>query len=172
MNAAAGDTGRARYFRLQTLARRRGRDTQELLTLYALEGLLARLAASEHSQSLVLKGGMLLAAFGQRRPTRDLDVQARQLPNDIEVVRQLIVEIAEIDLGDGLRLDTAGATAEPIRDLDEYGVWVPETRSWGHSAFLYSLMGLPQRGSRITSAVGEELPDGRCAGASAAGCRA
>lgn len=121
MTAPAGDTGRARYFQLQTLARRQGRDTQELLTLYALEGLLARLAASQHSQTLVLKGGMLLAAFGQRRPTRDLDVQARQLPNDIEVVRQFIVEIAEIDLDDGLRLDTAGATAQPIRDLEEYG---------------------------------------------------
>lgn len=121
MIAGADDTGRARYFQLQTMARRQDRDTQELLTLYALERLLARIAVSQHSQRLVLKGGMLLAAFDQRRPTRDLDVQARQLPNDIEVVRQLIVEIAEIDLDDGLRLDTAGATAQPIRDLDEYG---------------------------------------------------
>lgn len=121
MNAGADDSGRTRYFQLQTLARRQGRDTQELLTLYALEGLLARLAASNHSQTLVLKGGMLLAAFGQRRPTRDLDVQAQQLPNDLETVRRLIVEIAEVDLDDGLRLDAAGATAQPIRDVAEYG---------------------------------------------------
>lgn len=121
MTGAEDDIGRVRYFQLQTLARRQGRDTQELLTLYALEGLLARLAASDHSHTLVLKGGMLLAAFGQRRPTRDLDVQARQLPNDLGAVRRLIVEIAGIDLDDGLLLDTASATAQPIRDLDEYG---------------------------------------------------
>jgi hypothetical protein len=50
------ETGRARYFALQRLARQRGRDAQELLTLYAWEGLLARLAASDHREQLVVKG--------------------------------------------------------------------------------------------------------------------
>lgn len=54
------DPGRARYFALQRVARQQNRDTQELLTLYALEGLLARLAASDHRDQVVLKGGMLL----------------------------------------------------------------------------------------------------------------
>jgi hypothetical protein len=102
---------RARYFALQRLARQQGRDTQELLTLYALEGLLARLAASHHREQLVVKGGMLLAAFAQRRPTRDLDVHAKQLESDIDTIRDLIVDIAALDLDDGLAYDTSGATA-------------------------------------------------------------
>ena len=60
--------GRA-YLDLQNAARRQRRPTQELLELYTLEGLLVRLAASTHRSALVLKGGMLLAAYGVRRPT-------------------------------------------------------------------------------------------------------
>ena len=41
--------------------------------LYTLGGSLARLAASDDRDRFVLRGGMLLAAFGARRPTRDLD---------------------------------------------------------------------------------------------------
>lgn len=112
--------GRVRYFELQRLARQQSRDTQELLTLYALEGLLARLAASEHRDQLVLKGGMLLAAFGQRRPTRDLDVHALDLAGDLHPIRQLVADIAAVPIEDGLEFDTAGATAQVIRDDEEY----------------------------------------------------
>jgi len=96
------DTGRRRYFDLQSLARRQGRNTQELLTLYALEGLLARLAHTEHARTLVLKGGMLLAAFDQRHPTRDLDMHAGQVAGDVDTIRQVVVDLAEVSLDDGL----------------------------------------------------------------------
>lgn len=112
--------GRVRYFELQRLARQQRRDTQELLTLYALEGLLVRLAASEYRDQLVLKGGMLLAAFGQRRPTRDLDVHALDLAGDLDPIRQLLADIAVIPIEDGLEFDTAGATAQVIRDDEDY----------------------------------------------------
>jgi len=112
--------GRVRYFELQRLARQQSRDTQELLTLYALEGLLARLAASDHRDQLVLKGGMLLAAFGQRRPTRDLDVHALDLAGDLDPIRQLVADIAAVPIEDGLEFDAAGATAQVIRDDEEY----------------------------------------------------
>ena len=77
--------GRA-YLDLQNKARREGRPTDELLQLYALEGFLARLAASDHRRQFVVKGGVLLAAFGTRRPTRDIDFQATQMSNDAGVV--------------------------------------------------------------------------------------
>jgi hypothetical protein len=54
------------YLDLQNRARREKRGTQELLTLYVVERWLARLAKSEYVEDFVLKGGMLLAAFGQR----------------------------------------------------------------------------------------------------------
>ena len=57
------------YLDLQNEARRQGRPTQELLTYYAIERWLARLAGSQHANSFVLKGGVLLAALGARRAT-------------------------------------------------------------------------------------------------------
>ena len=120
MTDEPADVGRDRYFALQRLARDQGRDTQELLTLYALEGLLARLVASEYEDRFVLKGGMLLAAFGQRRPTRDLDVQADTAPADVDTVRDAIAQIASVSLDDGLRFDTDDVAAEVIRDEDAY----------------------------------------------------
>ena len=64
--------GRA-YLDLQNRARREGRGTQELLTLYVVERWLARLAESPYRDQFVLKGGMLPAAFDARRPTADAD---------------------------------------------------------------------------------------------------
>lgn len=115
----ASVAGRA-YLDLQNLARRRGRPTDELHQLYALEGFLARLAGSPHAEQLILKGGALLAAYGARRPTRDIDLQARSVQADIEQVKVLVAGIAAFDLDDGLVFDTAAATAHTIRDDDQY----------------------------------------------------
>ena len=46
----AGDASIA----IRRLARQAGGDVQELMTLYALEGLLARIALSEHRDDFVL----------------------------------------------------------------------------------------------------------------------
>jgi hypothetical protein len=93
----------------------------ELLQLYVLEGFLARLVASPLAGQFVLKGGVLLAAFGERRPTRDVDLQAQALDNDAESVRAEVCEIAGIDVDDGLTFDVETARAEAIRDEDAYG---------------------------------------------------
>jgi hypothetical protein len=111
---------RRRYQELQRRARELGQPTWELLELYALEGFLARLATSPHRSTLVLKGGMLLAAFELRRPTRDVDVHAQQLVGDVEVVRDVVAEVAAIDVADGLDYDTSTAEAELIREQDIY----------------------------------------------------
>jgi hypothetical protein len=75
--------GRA-YLDLQNQARREGRGTQELLTIYVVERWLARLSRSPYLNDFVLKGGMLLAAFGSRRPTVDADALARNMNADRE----------------------------------------------------------------------------------------
>lgn len=111
--------GRA-YLDVQNLARRQQRPTDELMQLYALEGFLARLAASAHAERLVLKGGVLLAAYDARRPTRDVDMQARQISGQREDILRLVGEIAAIPVEDGLVFDTRSATADIIRDVDAY----------------------------------------------------
>jgi len=83
--------GRA-YLDLQNLARRQSRPTDELQQLYALEGFLARVAASAYAERFVLKGGVLLAAYGARRPTRDVDMQGREMSNRIEDVLEVVRE--------------------------------------------------------------------------------
>lgn len=88
--------------------------------MFALEGLLARLAETEHAHRLVLKGGMLLAVFDQRRPTRDLDMHTEQLANDVGIVRDMICDVARVPLDDGLVFDLDTAMAEAIREGDEY----------------------------------------------------
>lgn len=118
------------YLDLQNKARRDGRPNAELQQLYVLEGFLARLAASPYRERFVLKGGVLLAAFGTRRPTRDVDFQALHVANDTATVRALVIEVAGLVLDDGLVFNTQGARAETIRDEEEYsGVRVTMTAS-------------------------------------------
>jgi len=88
--------------------------------MYALEGLLARLAVSPYRDDFVLKGGVLLTAFAARRPTKDTDLSVTRLDNDVEAVAARFREIAAIDLGDGLIFDPATITASIIREDEEY----------------------------------------------------
>jgi hypothetical protein len=108
------------YLDLQNLARRTRRTTQELLHLYALEGFLARLTTSEHAPQLVLKGGVLLAAYGARRATRDVDLQGRHVSNDVQAILDIIREIAITAVDDGLTFRGDTATAQTIREDDHY----------------------------------------------------
>ncbi|MGH8791038.1 MAG: nucleotidyl transferase AbiEii/AbiGii toxin family protein [Stackebrandtia sp.] len=111
--------GRA-YLDLQNLARRRRRPTDELHQIYALEGFLARLAVSAYRDSFILKGGVLLAAYNSRRPTRDVDLQAQQTHNDETQILNIIRSIADLTLDDGLEFDVDGAAAQTIRETDAY----------------------------------------------------
>lgn len=116
------------YLDLQKLARSDRRPTAELLQLYTLEGFLDRLTRSSHADRFVLKGGMLMAAFGERRPTRDIDLQSNALGQEVEGIRRIICDIADVDLDDGLAFDTAAANAATIRDEEPYsGVRVSMT---------------------------------------------
>ncbi|MGB6004907.1 MAG: nucleotidyl transferase AbiEii/AbiGii toxin family protein [Ornithinimicrobium sp.] len=80
------------------------------------------MAVSEYAERLVLKGGALLAAFGARRPTRDVDFGARDLGNDGEGVLDVTREIAALSLihADGLLFDLVSGASEVIRAEDYY----------------------------------------------------
>lgn len=112
--------GRA-YLDLRKAASAAGRPTDELMQLYALEGLLDRLSGSPHADRFVLKGGVLLAAFDARRPTRDVDLAAVDLTSDADEIRALVNEILAVTCDDGLEFDLDATRAETIRDADLYG---------------------------------------------------
>lgn len=111
--------GRA-YNDLRNLARRQKRDPAEYITLYTLEGFLARLAASDSATDFVLKGGVLMAAFADRRPTKDIDFAARGFANDIPEVEMRVTEIISVARDDGLEFDLDSLSGEPIRDEADY----------------------------------------------------
>jgi hypothetical protein len=92
------------YLDLRKRARAEGRGTDELLVLYVLERFLHRLSISAHRDRLVLKGGMLLAVFEERRPTRDVDLLGMAIANDAESVASLVTEITAIEVDDGVVL--------------------------------------------------------------------
>jgi hypothetical protein len=110
------------YLDLQNEARRTGRPTQELLQLYVLEGFLARLAASDVRESFVLKGGVLLAAFDSRRPTKDVDLAGVNLANDTETVLELVRSVLAMEPPeeDGIEFVADTATVEIIREEGDY----------------------------------------------------
>ena len=116
----ASAAGRA-YLELRKAASSTGRPTDELLPLYALEGLLDRLSGSPHASRFVLKGGALLAVFDVRRPTRDVDLAAIDVNNDLDERRGLVNEIIAVPVDGGLAFDTTATTAQTIRDDELYG---------------------------------------------------
>jgi hypothetical protein len=113
--------GRA-YLDLQRKAKAARRNTQELIQLYVLEGFLARLSESPIRDKFVLKGGVLLAAFGNRRPTRDVDLAGQDIRNDEASVLDMIRSVLHIELSpdDGIEFTPETATSAVIRDEDEY----------------------------------------------------
>jgi hypothetical protein len=108
------------YLDLQSAARKSGRVAGELLELYALEGFLSRLSVSPHASQFVLKGGALLAAYDERRPTQDVDFSARHVSGDMDAMLAVMCSVADTGLDDGLVFDTGSAKVQAIRDEAEY----------------------------------------------------
>lgn len=105
---------------LQRLSRAQAQDTQPNQILYALEGFLNRLALSDEPNAMVLKGGLVLAAYNQRRPTTDADFAARGFNNDQARVKHRIKEILSISIDDGLVFHSDTLRIEIIRESAAY----------------------------------------------------
>ena len=108
--------------RLLNRSREKDEDFQFLLQRYAAERFLHRLGESEHRSSLVLKGAMLLAVWGEStyRPTRDLDFtghgDARQ--GSVRSAIRAICSVPVVD--DGIVFDAETMSMEPFHDHLEY----------------------------------------------------
>jgi hypothetical protein len=96
-------------------------NTQFLLTRYALERMLYRLAVSEHRDSFLLKGALLFDLWYDvpLRPTRDIDLLGfgmAEIPHLINVFEDLCA----IEVEDGINFDAASINAEEIRKDANY----------------------------------------------------
>lgn len=92
----------------------------ELLVLYGLERTLDRLTRTPFADAFVLKGGVLLAAFDQRRVTRDIDLQARTLEVSTRRMTAVVEAIAQVEADDGLEFTDLNTRIDQIREDDEY----------------------------------------------------
>lgn len=108
--------------RLLNLARERGRVFDVVLVTYGLERLLYRLSISEHRDSFVLKGGMLVTFWtgDDNRVTRDADFLGFGDASEDHLV-SVFSEIMARQTNDGLVYQPEQLTAEAIRDEQQYG---------------------------------------------------
>ena len=108
--------------RLLNISREKGLLFELVLTRYAVERLLYRLANSPHADRFVLKGAMLLMTWFEEpfRGTRDLDLLGHGDPAP-EAVLAIFREILAIDEPDGISFDAEGTRIDRIREDTEYG---------------------------------------------------
>jgi predicted nucleotidyltransferase component of viral defense system len=109
--------------RLLREAKERGEDFQLVLTRYANERLLYRLASSRHGAQFVLKGATLFTLWtGQpHRPTRDIDLLGFGEPSERrlrDIFRDVIAHEVE---DDGVSFDGAALEVGLIREEQAYG---------------------------------------------------
>lgn len=94
--------------------------TQEYLVRHLLESFLGRLSGTEHGQDFVLKGGILLAAYGVRRPTKDVDANAISADVTPEHLRKIVAQLAAVPTDDGVTFDVGSVGVQEIRESVDY----------------------------------------------------
>ena len=107
--------------RLLNLAREKGQVFDVILVAYGLERLMYRLSISEHRDSFVLKGGMLVTLWigDENRVTRDADFLGFGDASEGHLI-SVFSEVMSQQLDDGLVYDIDNLTARAIREEQQY----------------------------------------------------
>lgn len=108
--------------RLLQVAKQKNQTFDLVLTRYALERLLFRLATSAHADRFILKGAMLLMTWFDEpfRATRDLDLLGYGDPSP-EAVLEVFRDLFGMEKNDGVQFDAAAARVDRIREDNDYG---------------------------------------------------
>ena len=108
--------------RLLRISKEKGRNFDLILTHYAIERLLYRLAQSRHADRFVLKGAMLLMTWFDEpfRGTRDLDLLGFG-DSAPDAVLDVFREVLGQEQPDGVVFDAGAARVSRIRAENEYG---------------------------------------------------
>ena len=109
--------------RLKNQAIASGRTFQEALTAYGLERTVYRLSVSEYVDNFTLKGGIFLYALFEGefvRATRDIDLLAGNMPNNVGNMRKVFESIFSVECDDALRYDLDTLEGKDITEFKEY----------------------------------------------------
>lgn len=109
--------------RLRNRAQSSGKTFQEALTAYGLERTIYRLSVSEYVERFTLKGGIFLYALFEgefARATRDIDLLARNMPNNVEYMKKVFEDIFSINSDDALQYNLDTLNVIDITEFKKY----------------------------------------------------
>lgn len=94
--------------------------SQEILQMYFFERFLERLSKSKYKQNFVIKGGFLISSIIgiENRTTMDMDTTLKGLPLKKEIIKDIVEEILDISVDDGIEFEMT--SIEYIRENDDY----------------------------------------------------
>lgn len=107
--------------RLKNESRKKGISLQQLLNLFCQEEFIRRLAMSNYTNNLILKGGYFLYSISEftSRPTIDADYLLKNYSNDINTVEKLITEVILVETKNDF-IEIQVKNLEVISELKEY----------------------------------------------------
>jgi len=108
---------------LLKLSQNEGLVFQQVVTRYLHERLLYRLSLSEYKYKFILKGGNLLYALEglHVRPTVDIDILAKNIENDKEILKKIFTDICNIHYdNDCVYFDTSNIVVSDIAEEKKY----------------------------------------------------
>lgn len=109
--------------KLKNKAKKNNRLFQDELVAYCLERTIYRISISKYNENFTLKGGIFLYAIfnGEfSRATRDIDLLARALDNEINVMKRVFEEIFAIESDDAIKYKRESLVISTITEFKEY----------------------------------------------------
>lgn len=106
--------------KVKNIAKSKKLSSQEVLQMFFFERFLERLSRSSYKFNFVIKGGLLISSMIgiDNRTTMDLDTTVKGIPLKEHIVRNIILEILDIEVDDGIQFEITDITY--IREEDEY----------------------------------------------------
>ena len=106
--------------KIRSLAEKKNLKSQEVLQIYFFERFLERLSKSNYKNNFVIKGGFLISSLIgiENRTTMDMDTTIKGIPLKEEKIKEIVDEIININVDDGIKLEIKDISY--IREEDEY----------------------------------------------------
>ncbi len=122
MNAPPKNKVASVLARLKNIADERSLSFNDVLQMYVNERFLARIARSEQSESVLLKGAQMMRVWGvpNARPTMDIDFLRRGSADEPSLVKLVRACIGVRDEADAVVFLPESIVVESIRDESDY----------------------------------------------------
>lgn len=106
--------------KIKSFSEKNNLKAQEVLQMYFFERFLTRLEKSKYRANFIIKGGFLISSIIgiQNRTTMDIDTTIKGLPVKEEIIKEIILEILNIEVNDGIEFVLG--KIENIREISEY----------------------------------------------------